>query len=52
MPITTKQERLHIRLDATAKQTLEKAANYSHKKLSEFVLSHSLAAAKNNHQHT
>ena len=43
---TTKQERLHIRLDAPSKQKLEKAANYSHKKLSEFVLSQSLAAAE------
>jgi len=43
---TIKQERLHIRLDTASKQTLEKAANYSHKKLSEFVLSQSLAAAE------
>ena len=50
----TKQERMHIRLDALSKQTLEKAANYSHKKLSEFVLSQSLAAAENiinEHEH-
>lgn len=44
---TTKQERMHIRLDALSKQKLEKAASYSHKKLSEFVLSQSLAAADN-----
>ena len=43
---TIKQERLHIRLDAVSKQTLEKAAKYSHKKLSEFVLSQSLTAAE------
>lgn len=43
----TKQERMHIRLDALSKQKLEKAASYSHKKLSEFVLSQSLAAAEN-----
>jgi len=41
-----KQERMHIRLDAQSKQKLEKAASYSHKKLSEFVLSQSLAAAE------
>ena len=43
---TTKQERMHIRIDALSKQKLEKAASYSHKKLSEFVLSQSLAAAE------
>jgi uncharacterized protein (DUF1778 family) len=42
-----KQERLHIRLDAASKQILEKAAGYCHKKLSDFVLSQSLAAAEN-----
>ncbi|MEE9338981.1 MAG: DUF1778 domain-containing protein [Methylococcaceae bacterium] len=44
---TIKQERMHIRLDILSKQKLEKAASYSHKKLSEFVLSQSLAAAEN-----
>jgi uncharacterized protein (DUF1778 family) len=44
---TIKQERMHIRLDTLSKQKLEKAASYSHKKLSEFVLSQSLAAAEN-----
>lgn len=51
---TIKQERMHIRLDAVSKQKLEKAANYSHKKLSEFVLTQSLAAAENiinEHEH-
>lgn len=49
MPTTeiTKQERMHIRLDALSKHKLEKAASYSHKKLSEFVLAQSLAAAEN-----
>ncbi len=49
-----KQERMHIRLDTLSKQKLEKAASYSHKKLSEFVLSQSLAAAENiisEHEH-
>lgn len=44
---TIKQERMHIRLDTLSKQKLEKAASYTHKKLSEFVLSESLAAAEN-----
>jgi uncharacterized protein (DUF1778 family) len=43
---TIKQERMHIRLDTLSKQKLEKAASYSHKKLSEFVLSQSLSAAE------
>jgi uncharacterized protein (DUF1778 family) len=49
MPTTeiTKQERMHIRLDTLSKQKLEKAASYSHKTLSEFVLAQSLAAAEN-----
>ena len=51
---TIKQERMHIRLDTVSKQKLEKAASYSHKKLSEFVLSQSLAAAEtiiSEHEH-
>jgi len=51
---TIKQERMHIRLDTMSKQKLEKAASYSHKKLSEFVLSQSLAAAEtiiSEHEH-
>lgn len=43
---TTKQERMHIRLNALSKQKLEKSASYGHKKLSEFILSQSLAAAE------
>ncbi len=43
---TIKQERMHIRLDTLSKQKLEKAASYSHKKLSEFVISQSLTAAE------
>ncbi len=42
---TVKQERMHIRLDAPAKQKLERAATYMHKSLSEFVLSQALHAA-------
>lgn len=40
-----KKERLHIRLDSLAKQKLEKAAQFSHKSLSEFVLSYALTSA-------
>jgi uncharacterized protein (DUF1778 family) len=43
---TTKQERLHIRLDSFAKETLERAAAYQHKSLSEFVISQSMQAAE------
>lgn len=41
----TKQERMHIRLDARSKHKLERAALYSHKSLSEFVLTRALSAA-------
>ena len=46
---------MYIRLDTVSKHKLEKAASYSHNKLSEFVLSQSLAAAENiisEHEHT
>ncbi len=42
---TVKQERMHIRLDALSKQKLERAATYTHKSLSEFVLGQALHAA-------
>jgi uncharacterized protein (DUF1778 family) len=42
---TIKQERMHIRLDASSKQKLERAATYAHKSLSEFVLGQALNAA-------
>jgi uncharacterized protein (DUF1778 family) len=42
---TTKQERMHIRLDALTKQKLELAATYVHKSLSEFVLGQALNSA-------
>ncbi|MFV2056680.1 MAG: DUF1778 domain-containing protein [Thiohalomonadales bacterium] len=41
----TKQERIHIRLDALSKQKLERAAAYTQKSLSEFVLSQAMDAA-------
>ena len=37
---------MHIRLDSCSKQKLERAAVYTHKSLSEFVLSQALAAAE------
>ena len=40
-----KQERMHIRLDTLSKQKLERAAAYTHKSLSEFVLGQALHAA-------
>lgn len=42
---TTKQERMHIRLDNLSKQKLERAAAYTHRSLSEFVLGQALHAA-------
>ena len=41
----TKRERIHLRLDAASKRTLERAAAYTHRSVSEFVLSHALEAA-------
>ncbi|HEC21936.1 MAG TPA: DUF1778 domain-containing protein [Chloroflexi bacterium] len=45
-PDTLKQERMHIRLDALSKQKLERAAAYTHRSLSEFVLGQALHAAE------
>lgn len=42
---TVKQERMHLRLDTLSKQKLERAAAYTHKSLSEFVLGQALHAA-------
>ena len=42
---TTKQQRMNIRLDSLSKQKLERAAAYTHKSLSEFVLGQALHAA-------
>jgi uncharacterized protein (DUF1778 family) len=41
----TKQERMHIRVDASSKQKLERAAAYAHKSMSEFVRASALQAA-------
>ena len=40
-----KQARIHIRLDALSKQKLERAAAYTHKNLSDFILGQALDAA-------
>jgi uncharacterized protein (DUF1778 family) len=43
---TLKESRLHIRCDSYARQLLDKAANYAHVSISEFVLSNALASAE------
>ena len=42
----TKESRLNIRCDSRARDLLDKAANYAHVSVSEFVLSHALASAE------
>lgn len=44
--VDAKDERLQIRLDARAKRLLQKAAQYSRKSVSQFVLAQSLEAAE------
>lgn len=41
-----KQERMHIRVDSLVKRKLERAAFYTHKSLSEFVLAQALVSAE------
>ena len=43
---TSKESRLNIRCDNRTRQLLDKAANYAHVSISEFVLSHALASAE------
>ncbi|WP_374088439.1 DUF1778 domain-containing protein [Methylomicrobium lacus] len=43
---TAKESRLNIRCDARARELLDKAATYAHVSISEFVLTHALAAAE------
>lgn len=43
---TAKESRLSIRCDKRTRQLLDKAANYAHVSISEFVLSHALASAE------
>ena len=43
---TTKESRLNIRCDNRTRQLLDKAANYAHVSISEFVLTHALASAE------
>lgn len=42
----SRQERLHLRCDAQAKQLLEKAAAYRHETLSAFILTQALDSAR------
>ena len=46
MPTAAKQERLQIRLDAHAKNVLQRAAGYRRKALSQFVLGTALEEAE------
>lgn len=43
---TLKENRLNIRCDSRTRQLLDKAANYTHVSISEFVLSNALASAE------
>lgn len=43
---SVKQERMHIRLDARTKLTLERAASHAHKSVSDFVISNALISAE------
>ncbi len=41
-----KKERMHFRLDTTSKSKIERAAAYSHKSVSDFVLTNAVDAAE------
>lgn len=41
-----KRDRIHLRLDAKAKRTLERAAAYEETSVSDFVLANAVAAAE------
>jgi Uncharacterized protein conserved in bacteria len=41
-----KRDRMHLRLDARAKRTLERAAAYEETSVSDFVLANAIAAAE------
>ena len=43
---TLKEKRLNIRCGSQVRQLLDKAATYAHLSISEFVLTHALAAAE------
>lgn len=47
MPTTakTKSDRMQIRIDDFSKSKIERAAHYSHKSVSEFVIDNAIAAA-------
>lgn len=44
--VETKDDRLQVRLSAEAKTVLQRAANYRHKTVSQFVLTTALAEAE------
>jgi uncharacterized protein (DUF1778 family) len=43
---TAKRDRVHLRLDVRTKRTLELAAAYEERSLSDFVLAHATSAAE------
>jgi len=47
MPTTTKakSDRMQIRIDGVSKSKIERAARYSHKTVSEFVIANAIVAA-------
>ncbi|MGH7075884.1 MAG: DUF1778 domain-containing protein [Stellaceae bacterium] len=45
-PAEVKRDRMHLRLDAKAKRTLERAAAYEETSVSDFVLANAVAAAE------
>jgi uncharacterized protein (DUF1778 family) len=45
-PAEVKRDRLHLRLDAKAKRTLERAAAYEETSVTDFVLANAVAAAE------
>ena len=44
--VEVKRDRMHLRLDAKAKRTLERAAAYEETSVSDFVLANAVAAAE------
>ena len=43
---TARRDRIHLRLDLRTKRTLERAAAYEEKSLTDFVLAHATSAAE------
>ena len=44
--VPTKDDRLHLRVDAAAKRKLLDASAYEHQSVGDFVMSHALSAAE------